>query len=175
MGQTRVRMTSAEINLAKAIGRKRFEAGNFRSTNDFHLYDNDGCFVHEIGMIGEIAVAKHFNVYPDLDVKMKQGTEDGLLFGWRYDVKTTHYPNGKLLSSQKVNDDVEVYILCIAPVKELDWEAMKVVTLCGYAFQHELCSEENKSNLGRGVNYTMDQSQLHTNFTDLDYLRPKVY
>ena len=171
----RVRMADYEIELAKQIGLKRQEENRKLTKENVSLYAENGPFADQIGMLGELAIAKHFNVCPDLDVVCRRGSWDGLLYGWRYDAKTTHYKTGRLLGPDKKNPDVEIYILCIAPVKDFEWKKNKTVSIVGWSHEFELYNEKNVGDLGRGKHFEMDQDELEKDFQRLDYLRNTIY
>ena len=58
----------------------------------------------------------------------------------------------RLLSTLKVNPDVDVYVLCVVDGSTLDFK--------GWAFKEELILEENKTDLGYGVGYALTQDKL---------------
>ena len=105
--------------------------------------DQDGSEADVMGLMAEYAFSKHFNTFPDLGLTPRSGSEDGTYKGYRYDIKSTKYKNGKLLSTLKVNDDVDMYVL--ATVED------STVTFPGWAFKKDLIKKENIKNLGHGA------------------------
>lgn len=73
-------------------------------------------------------------------------------YGGKIDVKTTRHRNGRLLSTLKKNDDVDIYVLAIIDKNH--------VIFPGYALKEELFREENKIELGHGIGYGMTQDML---------------
>ena len=72
--------------------------------------------------------------------------------GKRYDVKASKHKGARLLSTLKVNPDVDVYVLCVVDGNSLDFK--------GWAWKKDLIKDENKKDLGHGVGYALDQDKL---------------
>ena len=104
--------------------------------------------------MAEYAFAKQFNVFPDIGLSPRSGSFDGRYKGYRYDIKSTRYKTGKLLSTLKVNPDVDMYILAI-----IDGST---INLSGWAFKDELIQESNIKDLGHGRGYAMNQEDLRS-------------
>lgn len=106
------------------------------------------------GMGAEIAAARYFGVYPDTDIGTILPTYDlRSKKGSRIDVKTTKYPDGKLLATLKKNvDDCDIYVLVTG-----EFPVYKIV---GYAEAKDLINESTIKDLGHGKGYVLDQSQL---------------
>ena len=104
------------------------------------------------GVIAEYAFAKKFNVFPDIGLSPRSGSCDGVYKNYRYDIKSTRYKTGKLLSTMKVNPDVDMYILAIIEDN--------TVTFAGWSLKDELIQESNIKDLGHGKGYCLSQNQL---------------
>ena len=72
--------------------------------------------------------------------------------GKRYDVKATTYKHGRLLSTLKINNDVDIYVLAIVDHNQVDF--------VGFATATELRQDENLTDLGHGQNYSLPQDKL---------------
>jgi hypothetical protein len=72
--------------------------------------------------------------------------------GNRYDIKSSKHQKARLLSTLKVNPDVDVYVLCIVDSTSLDFK--------GWAWKEDLIKPENLINLGHGEGYALDQDKL---------------
>ena len=78
--------------------------------------------------------AKACNLYPDLGVV--PGKFDFTLHGCTVDVKTTKYPNGKLLvSHSKKLEDCDVYVLITG--------SMPSYVIAGWMYNHEIINEDH--------------------------------
>lgn len=110
------------------------------------------------GLLGEIAYAKHFNLYPDLSIGKRINTYDFMHDGKRIDIKTNHKIDGGLIVNERDNIDVDVYVLAL-----LD-ESPNVVHLAGYIEKDVLRQENNlrefKFNEGIKRKYIMHQQNL---------------
>ena len=163
IGQT-VSLTTAERKLAHFVARNR--NGNNRHFNKANLKisSEDAATVDLEGMCGEIAFCKLFNVYPDLDTNREppHPLYDAVIPpppGFRIDVKTTKYENGKLLVDARKGrktDGVDFYALMTGTfpgpytfrgfiAREQIIQPHKLGLLCGYksymAEQSELTDE----------------------------------
>jgi hypothetical protein len=110
-----------------------------------------------IGMLGELLFAKMFNVYPDLSLEPRRGGVDGVLDGFRYDVKATDLRAGRLLVPvDKVrlqrSELPEVYALVV-----LDGPAGHCA---GFAWIDEILREDRIMNLGHGPTHALSQRSL---------------
>jgi hypothetical protein len=120
--------------------------------NDRKMGNQSGHQIDEDGVIGEFAFCRHFNVFFDLGVSPRSGSFDCILKGKRVDIKTTRYKTGKLLATTKVNPDVDIYVLAILDGYD--------ITFAGWIEKEELISDKNLKDLGRGLGYSLEQSEL---------------
>jgi hypothetical protein len=148
----KIKLEPDEIAVCNLIGRNRALIARSSGVKDVKMGNQDGAEADVLGFMGEYAFAKHFNVFPDLGLVPRSGSADGILKGYKYDIKTTTYKNGRLLSTIKDNDDVDMYVLAI--VEE------PFVFVAGYAFKDELRKESNLIDLGHGKGYGLNQEQL---------------
>ena len=147
-----VELSDDEVALCHLVGRNRALIARAAGVVDAKMGGQNGSDADVLGFMGEYAFAKHFNVFPDCGLCPRSGSADGILQGYRYDIKATTYPNGRLLCTKKDNPDVDMYVLVI--VQE------PLVKIIGYAFKADLRKDDNLIDLGRGEGYGMSQDQL---------------
>ena len=104
------------------------------------------------GLMGEVAFCKHFNLYFDPTVNPRSGTYDCLYMGKRIDIKSTDHPKGNLITTMKINKDVDVYVLALIE--------NNTVTFPGYCTAKNLYNPENIKDLGYGDTYVVERDQL---------------
>jgi len=148
----KIQLDPDEITVCQMIGRMRSLIARSSGVKDAKIGNQDGSEADVLGMMAEYAFAKLFNVFPDLGLTPRSGSEDGTYKGYRYDIKSTKYKKGRLLATTKVNNDVDIYILAIVDGSEISFP--------GWAFKKELIKDENLADLGHGKGYCLEQSQL---------------
>ena len=150
----RIELRPDEITVCEMIGRMRTLIARNSGVKDAKMGKHDGMSADVDGVMAEYAFAKQFNVFPDIGLSPRSGSFDGRYKGYRYDIKSTRYKTGKLLSTLKVNPDVDMYILAI-----IDGST---INLSGWAFKDELIQESNIKDLGHGRGYAMNQEDLRS-------------
>jgi len=148
----RLELTEAEYNLCQILGRMRSLISRGTGVKDAKMGKQDGSEADVMGAVAEYAFAKKFNCFPDFAPEARSGSYDGILKGNRYDIKSSQYPNARLLSTMKVNPDVDFYVLAIVDGRSVD--------IKGWAWKRDLIKEENIKDLGHGKGYCLDQSRL---------------
>jgi len=142
-----------EVQVCQMIGRMRTLIARGNGVRDAKMGNQDGSEADVMGMMAEYGFAKKMNVFPDLGLTPRSGSADGVMAsGKRYDVKASKHKTARLLSTLKVNPDVDVYVLCVVDGSTLDFK--------GWAFKEELIREENKTDLGHGTGYALTQDKL---------------
>lgn len=151
----KIKLEPDEVTVCQTIGRMRSLIARSNGVKDAKIGDQDGAEADVQGMMAEYAFAKRFNTFPDLGLTPRSGSADGILNGKRYDIKSTTYKTGRLLSTMKVNPDVDVYVLAIVTGNEVDF--------VGWASKKELIKEENIVNLrgGLSLGYGLTQDKLN--------------
>jgi hypothetical protein len=147
-----VELTDAEMLVVKMLGGMRSIVGRAAGVEDKKVASLSGLTIDEDGMVAEYAFCKRYNIFPDIVPGPRSGSYDCLYNGKRVDIKSTRYKDGRLLATLKDNPDVDVYVLGIVD--------SNTVTFPGYATKPQLCREENKTDLGRGVGYALTQDKL---------------
>jgi hypothetical protein len=110
--------------------------------------------IDELGVMGEYAFCKHFNIFFDPTTYARAGGADCVLRGQRIDVKTTAYLDGKLIATVKGNTDIDVFVLAIAR------DGGSEFVFPGYISAKRFYKEENLTNLGHGSTYAVTQDRL---------------
>ena len=142
-----------EIQICQLIGRMRSLIARSNKVKDAKIGNQDGAEADVIAMMAEYGFAKLMNVFPDLGLSPRSGSADGVMpSGNRYDIKASKHPHARLLSTLKVNQDVDVYVLCVVDAPSLDY--------VGWAWQEDLIKPSNIINLGHGEGYALDQDKL---------------
>ena len=148
----KIKLEHDEMTICNIIGRMRSLIARSAGVKDTKVGSHDGVEADIMGLTAEYAFAKMFNTFPDLGLTPRSGSSDGLINGYRYDIKSTTYKSGKLLSTLKINNDIDMYVLAVVDNNSVDF--------VGYAFKNELIKESNKRDLGHGRGYCLEQSQL---------------
>jgi len=147
-----VNLTQEDLLIINFVGRSRSLIARAANVVDVKQGDQDGADADVMGFAAEYAFAKHQNIFPDFGLSPRSGTADGVMGKFKYDVKSTHFPNGRLLCTLKENASVDIYILAIV--------ADSSVNFPGWIYSSELRKDENIKDLGHGNGYVMDQSKL---------------
>jgi len=148
----KVKLNPDELTVCQMLGRMRSLIARSSGVKDAKIGDQDGAEADVTGMMAEYAFSKHFNTFPDLGLTPRSGSADGIYKNFRYDIKSTKYKTGKLLSTTKVNNDVDIYVLAIVKDNE--------VSFPGFAMKDELINEKNLKDLGHGKGYCLEQEKL---------------
>ena len=142
-----------EIQICQMIGRMRSLIARGNGVRDAKMGDQDGSEADVMGFMAEYGFAKKMNCFPDLGLTPRSGSADGKMkSGKRYDVKSSDHRKARLLSTKKVNPDVDIYVLCVVNGNTLDFK--------GWASKEDLIKEENEIDLGHGPGYALDQDKL---------------
>lgn len=148
-----VTLNHLEVELCEWVGKKRSESSRANNVKDAKIGDQDGVLADIQGFKAEYAFAKKHNLFPDFGLTPRSGSYDGITKkGTRYDIKSTHYENGNLLCTLKVNPDIDIYIL--ACVND------NVVKFVGWIKNEDFVKPENIKDLGHGKGYFMHRNNL---------------
>jgi hypothetical protein len=148
-----IELDEHEVNLCKYIGEQRSIIARSNNVFDAKIGSQNGVDSDIQGFKAEYAFAKYINVFPDFGLSPRSGSCDGVTQkGMRYDIKSTHHKNGNLLSTLKVNKDIDIYILA--------YICENIVEFVGWAYKAELIKEENIKDLGHGKGYFLSKDLL---------------
>jgi hypothetical protein len=109
-----VRLSEAEVEAARMLGRKRHECSlNRKSTRG--LMGEDSLDLHTVGAIGEFAVAKALNLYQGFTVNNFDGPD----IEPDIQVRTTRLKGGRLIMTER-DEPFQKYVLVVGEEPELD-------------------------------------------------------
>ncbi|NBW14872.1 MAG: hypothetical protein EBR82_43415 [Caulobacteraceae bacterium] len=149
----KVKLDLMEIELCKYIGISRSNMARKNNVMDAKIGNQNGIEADIQGFMAEYAFAKKFNLFPDFGLSIRSGSYDGITKkGYRYDIKSTKNKNGNLLSTLKINNDIDIYVLAFV---END-----TVEFVGWANKNELINENNIKDLGHGKGYFLSRNKL---------------
>ena len=141
-----------ELMACRILGNLKSAASRGAGHFDAQMGKQNPLDIDEMGVIAEYAFCKHHNLFFNPTVNARSGTYDCVLMGKRIDIKSTHYPDGKLFATIKGNSDVDVFVLAIV--------TGNVVRFPGYITAKSFYREDNITNLGHGKTYAVDQGML---------------
>lgn len=153
-----VTLSEDEQYIAKYLAKKRYQTSRENGVFDAKKGDQSNEFVDLEGISGEMAFCKIFNVYPDMDIKVVNQTNDVgdcVYKGYSIDVKTTAHKSGRLICATWKNDNVDIYALMVGQFPTYEFR--------GFAMAEALKREENLTDLGnpsKGKVYALNQNQL---------------
>ena len=147
-----VRITDEMRALASILGAMRSLNAKANGIRDAKMGKQNGVDGDQLGILGELAFCQMHNVWPDIGLTPRAGSADAVVKGYRWDVKSTSVPSGRLLATLKENPDVDAYALAI-----VDGEK---VTFPGWAWKSDLINQDRVGDLGHGKGYVMQQQDL---------------
>lgn len=150
-----ITLNDMEQRICKKIASERYSINRKNGIIDRKKGDQSNEFTDLEGFSGEFAFCKLFNIFPDFYVKVtdqKTDTGDCTFKGKSIDVKTTKYPNGRLICAMWKNENVDLYALMVGEFPTYKY--------CGFVKAKDLKVEENIINLGRGNVYALTQGEL---------------
>lgn len=147
-----VQMTPTEVAISKLWAERRF--ADSAGCQDKQMGKQDPHDIEEDGTLAELAFAKVYNLYPDLDTAPRKGGHDLITHqNMRVNVKATRYTTGRLaVHIDKRVEDCDIYVLAI--VRGV------VVTLVGWKSSAEVINKENIGTLGHGKCYLVKREDL---------------
>jgi hypothetical protein len=148
-----IKLDRLEVELCEFIGQQRSMVARSNNVKDVKMGSHDGVKADIQGFKAEYAFAKCFNLFPDFGLSPRSGSADGVTRkGVRYDIKSTHHKTGNLLSTLKINEDIDVYVLA--------YVADNIVELVGWTKKDELINNKNIKDLGHGKGYFLSRNKL---------------
>ena len=149
-----IELDDMEMELCEFVGRKRAFLARSNNIVDAKIGDHDGVVADIQGFQAEYAFAKWHNLFPDFGLKPRSGSYDGVTKkGTRYDIKSTHHKNGNLLSTLKINEDVDVYVLA--------YVNKNLVQFVGWVNKEDFIRPENIKDMGHGKGYFYSRNKLN--------------
>jgi hypothetical protein len=149
-----ITLTPGEVMLVRIIASLRAGVNRTLGTPDAKRGPQDGFHTDLLGVAGELAFAKRFNLYPDLTFNPRSGGHDFVSKnGNTVDVKTTDRCDGRLLvTPKKKAEPSDVYFLIVGDIPRFQ--------LRGYATAKQVFEESNLTDFGRGECYAVEQKNL---------------
>jgi hypothetical protein len=152
---TWIELNDAEQKLVQYLARCRMTANRAADIHNGRVGPQSDAETDQLGIGGELAFAKQFNIYPDLTVGPRRGGVDCYVGPYGVDVKTTKYVTGKLLAvPAKAVLAADVYALVVAHYPRYSF--------CGFARSGDLLHPSRLVDLGHGPTYALDQHELLT-------------
>lgn len=152
-------LSKSEQAMAKVLAHWRNGAARGKGIPNERIGDQDDEITDLNGVGGEMAFCKAANVYPDFTIVGKgelTPAADCHMFGGTWDIKTTAYPNGKLLlrpSKVEKKRTCDYYALVVGEMPEY--------RIAGWVSLKELAQKNNLTDLGHGPTYALPQEKLH--------------
>jgi len=113
---TPISLTSVEVKLCEGMGLIRYNQNREAGKSISVISDDEPIDLDVEGICGEMSFCKLYNLYFDPNQYVRNcwdNTDNGdcKLMGWRVDVKTTKYNQGRLLSTNWKSANVDVFVL----------------------------------------------------------------
>lgn len=152
MKHTEIELTKYEQKIAEFIAKVRTKSSRASGIKNLKVGPQSDQQTELEGAGSELAAAKILNVWPDLNPD-KPAIEDFIYKNLTVDVKTTKYPNGRLiLPLYKKNKACDYYMLMIG-----SFPTYKCV---GLASKEKLIDDSNIASFGRNLHHTLEQNEL---------------
>lgn len=149
----KIKLTNSELKICEWIAKNRYQNNRADNIVDKKIGPQSCKSTDLDGICGEFAFCKAFNLYPDMTIQPRSGGHDLICMNKKIDVKTTRYKTGRLLATKDKNiDDSDVYFLVISDSPNY--------TIAGWCESKTLIKDDNLVDLGYGLTYAMDQSEL---------------
>jgi len=150
-----VTLTGTETDLAENIAYNRHEANRDADVENQRIGPQSDYETDLNGIVGELAVAKVLNVYPDLKVEPSSGGVDLNYNGHSIDVKATTYEDGKLIAPiwKPKKPHADLFVLTTV-------ENYPEVRVIGFTSAESFFDDDNVMNLGHGPCFGVEQTSL---------------
>ena len=151
-----ISLSDSEQFICNTIAKYRAESNDKNGVKDRKFRGISNFQTHLEGFGGELAFAKMINVYPDFSIYSRNAANDNGDLMWNgksIDVKTTHLPNGRLITPYwKVNSKVDIYVLMVGVFSNYEYK--------GYLYKQEFIRPDRLKDLGYGNTYVAEQREL---------------
>jgi hypothetical protein len=151
--QNKIVLTDAEIKICEWLAKQRYNSNRSCRVKDGKIGPQPCAETDLEGICGEFAFCKAMNLYPDMSISPRKGTDDVVFKGKTVDIKTTRYKTGKLLA-RKTKEEMpsDIYVLVIGQCPNYK--------IAGWCCSAELLCENNLIDLGYGKTYGLEQHVL---------------
>jgi len=150
-----VELNSGEQAICRLIAELRHKNNRDKGVTNSKVGNQSDDVTDLEGIGGEVAFCKLINAFPDFSVHIRNSANDvgDLVYKNKtIDVKTTVYPNGRLLAVPWKEHNVDIYVLMTGKFPKYTYR--------GYMSSKELLKEERLGNLGYGKTYIANQDEL---------------
>lgn len=149
-----ITFTEPEITVIRVMATNRHLAARGGHAEDRQRGHQNAVQIDIDGIMGEFALARMMNVYPDFTAYARNGGADLMSRdGLSIDVKTTRYADGQLLGEVKKKDaPCDVYVLMIVDDRS--------ARFAGWISGKRLFRDDYLTDLGHGPTYAVPQDQL---------------
>ena len=148
-------LNDGEQRICKLIAKSRFENNRQKGITNSKVGEQSDELTDLEGIGGEVACAKLYNVMPDFSIHTRSSSEDDGDFLWnklKFDVKATTYENGRLLATRWKVPSVDYFLLVTGTFPNYIYR--------GRMKSDELLREDRLIDLGHGLSYAANQSEL---------------
>lgn len=152
--------------ICKELANERYESNRKSGVRDQKIGKQSNEFVDLQGVSGEFAFCRIFDVEPDTSIYPRNAKRDKgdtvLDDGTVVDVKTTHYPNGKLLVVpwKVANSKADYYGLMVGAFPTYEFK--------GFIHRDDMLQSKRLKNLGYGDTFAALQSELQMDILNVN-------
>jgi hypothetical protein len=148
-----IKLNQTEQELAQVLAQRRYEAARGQGLTDMKQGGQSNWETDLEGIAAELAFCKLANVYPDMETASMNPHDCHTRTGAAIDVKSTKYPHGRLLAVRwKDASKVDLFALMVGTFPEY--------RLAGFMRSKDLIQADRLMDLGHGLLYAADQSDL---------------
>lgn len=155
-----VTLKPSEYSMAAYLSSVRDFVNKDFGVNDRQMGRDDGFLIGVDGLVAELAVCKHFNVWPDLSFEPRKGGFDCVINESTVDVKSTKPEKTTFyIPEWKAKNDIDIYIFC--HVK------FRTVTILGWLRRGDIFRDDNREpSPKKDINHhKLQVSELKTKFS----------
>lgn len=150
-----ITLTAGDQAIVRRIAAERYTTNRASAVKDRSICGSVDIDLNGFG--GEVAFCRLYDIEPDFSIQPRSsasGTDYGdcILNGKRVDVKTTEWPNGRLIAPRWKRIDVDYFVLMVG--------AFPTYECRGFIAASDLIRPERLMDLGRGPTYAASQSDL---------------
>lgn len=150
----KITLSEIEVSTISILSSMRTLVARCNNVKDAKMSKLNGIDIDFDGLLAEYAFCKKFNLFLDIVPSPRSGSYDCIYKGKRVDIKSTRHKNGRLITTTKKNEDVDVYVLAIIDNYDVEF--------IGWCYTAELYNEKNIKDLGYGNGYCLERDQLRT-------------
>ena len=147
-------LSKVEQRLAEHVAKMRYRYNRQQKVRDAKIGPQSTEMTDLNGIGGELAFCKAMNIYPDITTDGGHPKFDCTIKGDKWDVKTTEYPDGRLLvKPTKSNKRCSFYVLVTGRFPDYN--------IVGWATAGDVFHPAHLIDLGYGETHALDQEELY--------------